>query len=318
MMNEIHNWIKELKENDHINCSYLVINVTKGITNNNSAYLNITLQDNTGTIEAKKWDATEADVEIFKIGAIVKVKADVINYRTGLQMKVLSGETLDVDSVDLTLYTMSAPLPLNELKERLDLYIDTIKDEELKLLVKEIINSVYDSFVIYPAAVRNHHEYTSGLLYHTISMAGLALNISSCYSSINYDLLMSGVLLHDVGKIIELTKPPIVKYSKEGRLIGHISIMHSMIRETAFRLKIDDEKRILLEHMILSHHGKLEYGSPVLPLTREALLLHMIDDMDAKMTIIDKAFANIEDGEFTPKLFPLDERCFYKPKFNKK
>ncbi len=317
-MNEVHNWIKELKENDHVNCAYLVINVTKGITNNNAAYLNITFQDSTGVIEAKKWDANESDIEVFKIGSIVKVKADVINYRTGLQMKVLSGEVLDVETVDLSLYTISSPVPLEELKNRLDVFIDSIKDEELNLFVKEIISSVYDSFVIYPAAVRNHHEYTSGLLYHTLSMATLALQISACYPSINYDLLMSGVLLHDVGKIIELTKPPIVKYSKEGRLIGHISIMHSLIRETAFKLKIDDEKRILLEHMILSHHGKHEYGSPVVPLTREALLLHMIDDMDAKMTIIDKAFANIEEGEFTSKIFPLDDRCFYKPKLTKK
>lgn len=316
-MSEIRNWIKELKENDRIYCSYLVTNVTKGVTNNNAAYLSITLQDNTGTIEAKKWDANEVDAETFKIGSIVLVKAEVINYRTGLQLKVLSGEVLDLDSIDLSIYTMSAPIPLDELKVKLEEYVDSIKDEEFHLLVKEIITPIYDLFTVYPAAVRNHHEYTSGLLYHTLSMAKLASSIASCYPSINYDLLMSGVLLHDVGKTIELTRPPIVKYSKEGRLIGHISIMHSIIRETAFKLGIEDEKRILLEHMILSHHGKHEYGSPVLPLTREALLLHMIDDMDAKMTIIDKAFANIEEGEFTPKLFPLDERCFYKPKFNK-
>ena len=316
-MTLIRSWIKELKENDRVYCEYLVTNVSKGVTNNNAAYLSITLQDNTGTIEAKKWDATEQDAEIFKIGNIVLVKADVINYRTGLQMKVLSGEVMDLDEVDLTLFTPSAPIPVEELKARLEKYIDSIKDPEFNLLVREIITPIYDLYTIYPAAVRNHHEYNSGLLYHTLSMAGIAEKISECYPSVNYDLLMSGVLLHDVGKTIELSRPPIVKYSKEGRLIGHISIMHSMIRETAFKLGIEDEKRILLEHMILSHHGKYEYGSPVLPLTREALLLNMIDDMDAKMTIIDKAFANIEEGEFTPKLFPLDERSFYKPKFNK-
>ena len=132
------------------------------------------------------------------------------------------------------------------------------------------------------------------------------------------DLLLSGVLLHDVGKIVELSGPIIAKYTKEGRLIGHISIMHSVIREKAKALGIDNEKRILLEHMILAHHGKQEFGSPVVPLTREALLLHMIDDMNAKMTIIDKALEPIEEGEFTPKIYPLEERCFYKPIRKKK
>ncbi len=317
-MNETnHKFIKNLKESEQINTSYLVTNVTRGVTNNNAAYLSVTMQDSSGTIEAKKWDANEKDIEIFKIGNIVLIKADVINYRTGLQLKILSGEALDINRIDISLYTISAPIPLDELKIKLQKYVDSIQDEELNMLVKEIITPIYDLYTIYPAAVRNHHEYTSGLLYHTLSMASIASAISGCYPEVNYDLLMCGVLLHDVGKTIELTRPPIVKYSKEGRLIGHISIMHSVIRETAFKLEIDEEKRVLLEHMILSHHGQYDYGSPVLPLTREALLLHMIDDMDAKMTIINKAFANIEEGEFTPKLFPLDERCFYKPKLKK-
>ncbi len=310
-------WINELKENEHICEAYLIVNVTRGVTNNNLPYLTITFQDKTGTIEGKKWDATDSDREIFVSGNVVSITADVINYRTGLQLKVISGQVLPNAEIDVSNYMMSAPVEKSELERRLRQYINSLEDPELHLLVESIINETYNDFVIYPAAVRNHHEYSSGLLYHTLSMAALADIIASYYTSVDRDLLIAGVLLHDIGKTVELSGPIIARYTKEGRLIGHISIMHSMIREKALELHISDETRILLEHMILSHHGKQEFGSPVLPLTREALLLHMIDDMDAKMTILDKAYANTEEGEFTPKLFPLEERCFYKPKSRK-
>lgn len=307
------NWIKELKENDHIRSTYLVINATRGVTNNNLPYMTVTFQDKTGTIEGKRWDASEEDKAVFQIGNVVEIEADVINYRVGLQLKIISARCIPHDEVDVSLYTISAPVEQQELERRLKHYVDSIQDSDLHLLVSTIIKQVYNDFITYPAAVRNHHEYTNGLLYHTLSMANLAEMIASYYPQVDRDMLISGVLLHDIGKTIELSGPMIAKYTKEGRLIGHISIMHSIVREQAEKLMISDEKRILLEHMILSHHGKQEFGSPVLPLTREALLLHMIDDMDAKMTILDKAFANIEEGEFTPKIFALDERCFYKP-----
>ncbi len=308
-------WINELMENEHISSPYLVSNVTKGMTNNNIPYLTIVFQDKTGTIEGKKWDATDNDREIFVAGNIVDITADVINYRTGLQLKVGSGQVI-IDGFEASDFVMSAPIEKSELEKQLAFYVDSIKDAELHLLVDSIVKDTYNDLVVYPAAVRNHHEYSSGLLFHTLSMAKLADAIASLYESVDRDLLIAGVLLHDIGKIIELSGPIIARYTKEGRLIGHISIMHSLIRSKATELKISDEKRILLEHMILSHHGKHEFGSPVLPSTREALLLHMIDDMDAKMTILDKALANIDEGEFTPKIFPLDDRCFYKPKKN--
>lgn len=312
------NWIKELKENDHIRSTYLVINVTRGVTNNNLPYMTITFQDKTGTIEGKRWDASEEDKTIFQPGNVVEIEADVINYRIGLQLKIISARRIPNEEVDVSLYTISAPVEQQELERRLKNYVDSIQDADLHLLVSTIIQKVYNEFVTYPAAVRNHHEYTNGLLYHTLSMANLAEMIASYYPQVDRDMLISGVLLHDIGKTIELSGPMIAKYTKEGRLIGHISIMHSIVRENAEKLMISDEKRILVEHMILAHHGKQEFGSPVLPLTREALLLHMIDDMDAKMTILDKAYASIEEGEFTPKIFALDERCFYKPLHHKK
>ena len=132
--------------------------------------------------------------------------------------------------------------------------------------------------------------------------------------NIDKDVLIAGVLLHDVGKVVELSGPIATKYTLEGKLLGHISIMASEIRRVARDLNITSEVPVLLEHMILSHHGSKEFGSPVLPLTREAVILHFVDDLDSKMNILDKAYADVEEGEFTQRIMPMDGRAFYKPK----
>lgn len=309
-------YINEFVEKDHINDCYLIVNCTKGTSNVGTPYLSITFQDKTGTMEGKKWDAKDGDADIFQVGNIVRIEAEIISYRTSLQAKIINGESVPQDNIDVANFTMSAPVSQEELVTKLNGFVESIKDDTCSKILSTIINEVYDDFIKYPAAVRNHHEYTNGLLYHTISMAELCESVCAHYPTVNRDLLMTGVILHDIGKTIELSGPIIPKYTLQGRLLGHISIMHAILRETCNRLNIDpkeDETGILLEHMILSHHGKQEFGSPVLPLTKEAVLLNMIDDMDAKMTIIDKALGTINEGEFTPKLFALDERCFYKP-----
>ena len=310
-------FINEFNEHDHLDDSYLVINSVKGTSNTGLQYLSITFQDKTGVIEGKKWEATDADAEIFQIGNIVRIEGEVLLYRNSLQIKVVRGEKIDQDNIDVSQFILSAPVPQDSLERSLKKYYESINNPTCKAILKSILNDVYQDFIKYPAAVRNHHEYANGLLHHTVSMANMADLVCSQYTNVDRDMLLTGVILHDIGKTIELSGPIIPKYTLEGRLIGHISIMQSMIRETCKKLQIDssiDETGLLLEHMILSHHGKYEFGSPILPLTREALLLNMIDDMDAKMNILDKALGQIKEGEFTPRLFPLDDRCFYKPK----
>ncbi|MCF0116988.1 MAG: HD domain-containing protein [Bacilli bacterium] len=306
-------YIKDLKEFDNVADAYLVINCVKGLSTNNMSYLSITLQDCTGQIEGKKWEAKPEDVETFAVGNIVYVQGEVLSYRNALQIKIASGSKMDAD-IDPKLYTLSAPIPQDKLEQKLLTYINSIKDGDCQAIVKHIVNKYYKDFVEYPAAVRNHHEYTNGLLFHTISMADLCEHVCECYPTLDRDMLLSGVLLHDIGKTIELSGPIIPKYTTEGKLLGHISIMSAIIKETVDELQLTSEVGLLLQHMILSHHGRQDYGSPVLPLTKEAVILNMIDDMDAKMTILDKVLKDVKEGEFSSKVFPLDERCFYKPK----
>lgn len=306
--------ICELKEGERINLDLLLINVSKGVSNAGAPYLSLSFQDKSGTIEGKKWDVSEAEINICKAGTVIGVSADVIDYRGNLQLKVIGLCEISQNQVDYTKFCLSSPIPQNELIRKLNSYISSIKNEDALKIVKYIIDNHYDAFISFPAAARNHHEFASGLLYHTVSMCDIAELLSSYYSNVNRDILMSGVILHDVGKTLELSGPIATKYTLEGKLIGHISIMVSEIREAGERLNIHSEIPVLLQHMILSHHGEKDFGSPVPPLTREAFLLHIIDDLDAKMIIIDKALANVEKGEFSQRIIAMDGRAFYNPK----
>ncbi|MGI6714018.1 MAG: 3'-5' exoribonuclease YhaM family protein [Bacilli bacterium] len=306
--------IEQFIENTRIESPLLVVNLTKGVTGNNQSYLTVTFQDKTGTIEGKKWDARPGDEELFAIGNFVLVEADVLNYRGNLQLKIISSTVLNPETIDITQFTISSPIPQKELEAKLKKYLSSFQDKEVSLIVNTLIQRHYDQFVTYPAAVRNHHEFANGLLYHTLAMADLGERIAELYPSINRDLLLGGIFLHDLGKTVELSGPVISKYTVEGRLIGHIPLAASEILQVGEELGITSEVPMLLTHMVLAHHGKLEFGSPVLPATREALALSMIDNFDSKMMMVDKALADIPEGEWTPRLWALDDSYFYQPK----
>lgn len=305
--------IKEFVENEKVKQSFLINNVTKGITTKGSAYFNVVLQDVSGTIEGKKWEIVAGDEEIFKIGNIVEIEGDVLEYKGGKQLKILSGRLCDNNEVDATMFVQSAPVSRTDLQKTLFEYIEKIEDVEIKLIVEEIIKNNYISFCSYPAASKNHHEYASGLLYHTVSMLKLGEAIANLYPSINKSLLFGGTILHDVGKTVELSGPIVPKYTTKGRLLGHISIVQAEIKKVSDKLAITSEVPMLLQHMVLSHHGEYEFGSPVLPMIREAEILNFIDNIDARMNIIDKVLDNIEEGEFSNRQFALEDRAFYKP-----
>ena len=190
----------------------------------------------------------------------------------------------------------------------------SIKDNDCKALLDYFIKKFGEQIYVSPAASSVHHEFSSGLLMHSVSLGEHADYFAKYYPDINRDLLITGALLHDFGKMIELEGPAVYHYSLEGKLLGHISIMCAELRMAAKELGISGETPLLLEHMVLSHHGQLEFGSPVLPLTKEALLLSMIDNLDSKMLVLDKAFSDVGEGEFTQKVYALDSRSFYKPK----
>ena len=304
--------ISEFTDHDRIEGQFLLGSVSKGVNTNGGSYFSVELRDASGQITAKKWDATLQDEEIFVTGNVISLIGETNRYKDALQLKILSAEVVPLDEIDVDRFVKAPPVSKNELIKKFNDYVNSIKNEDCQKLLKYMINKFDDKLYSYPAAVSIHHEYSSGLLMHSLSMADLASFLCPIYDC-DYDILITGCLLHDMGKIIELEGPIVYKYSLEGKLLGHISIMCAEIRKAADELKLTGEIPLLLEHMVLSHHGQQEFGSPVMPYTKEALLLSLIDNLDSKMVVVDKALQEVEPGNFSNKVFPLDNRAFYKP-----
>ena len=308
-------WIKDFVDGDHIVGQLLVTSSNKGTTDKGLSYLNITFQDKTGTIEAKKWDASESDLKLLAPGSVVMVDGLVNIYKGQPQLKVVGvGRIEDLSDIDMSNFARVSPIPLSELKSRLDIYLNSFKDKDVEKVTKAVIEHFYDRYVTFPGAVKVHHEFGSGIIHHSLFMADVADAIAKIYTQVDRDILVAGALLHDIGKTIEYENPIAPVQTAEGKLCGHVAIGYAEFKRVVDELDIKSEVPLLLEHMILSHHGSLEFGSPVMPSTREALLLSEIDMLDSRQMILDKALAAVNEGEFTPRLWMMDDTSFYKPK----
>ncbi|MFB3162874.1 3'-5' exoribonuclease YhaM [Neobacillus sp. 179-J 1A1 HS] len=298
---------------------YLLIkSATKGIASNGKPFLTLILQDQSGEIEAKLWDANEEDEKNYTAQSIVKIIGDIHNYRGKSQLKIRQIRRTGLsDSVKLEDFLETAPLSQEEMTSKLTQYIFDMKNPNIQRITRHLLKKHQKAFLEYPAATKNHHEFVSGLVYHVVSMLDLAKAIASLYPSLDKDLLYAGVILHDMGKVVELSGPISTTYTVEGNLLGHITIMVNEIGKAAEELGISGEEVLILKHLVLSHHGKAEWGSPKPPLIKEAEILHYIDNLDAKMNMLDRALERVKPGEFTERVFALDNRSFYKPIFHK-
>ncbi len=303
--------ISEFVSKMQVNGPMLVVACKSGVTNANAPYLSITFRDNTGTIEGKLWDVRDFQNEIVKPGRVIMVRGEVISYRNQLQLKVIEVQEMDNENIDMSEYVLTGPYSQAQLKAMIDEAIASLNNQDIFRIVSDIYRCYEKQIYSSAAAVRNHHEYYGGLATHVCGMLKLADMMIVNYPYLNRDLLIAGVLLHDIGKVIELSDGTVTEYTLEGKLIGHISIAQTIIKQTADKLAIDSEAVLLLRHMVLAHHGAHEFGSPVLPATIEAEALHYIDDIDAKMTMIEKELSAVGPKEFTQRNFALENRSFY-------
>lgn len=306
--------IIDLKDGLRIKDQFLIANVSKGTNVSGSPYYSVELRDASGTINGKKWEINSEDENIFVVGNVVLVDAETLKYKESLQLKIHTASLVAIDEIDVTKFVKTPPIPQEELVNRFNNYVNSIENEDCKKILNYFIEKYHEKIFTYPAGVSVHHEYMCGLLVHMTTMAKVADALVNIYDNVNRDMLITGVLLHDIGKTVEFEGPAVFHYSLEGKLIGHISIMVAEIREAAHVLGITSEVPLLLQHMVLSHHNEPEFGSPVPPLTKEAFLLTMIDNLDSKMMVIEKALDTVDEGEFTQKIFPLNGRMLYKPK----
>ncbi len=306
-------YIKNFEEGLRIDEFLLVAGVTKGVTNAGSTYLNVDLQDNSGNIDAKLWDAKDEDLTVVSPGKVIRVNGDVLMYRGTLQLRINSTKIVDETEYNVADYVKASPISEEVLRVEISEFVQAIENENLSVLVNTILADNDKDFYTYPAASRIHHEYVGGLATHVLGMLKIAKNLCDAHEYINRSLLYTGILLHDLGKTTELSGPVLTHYTNEGRLLGHISIMQADVFDYAKKLNIEKSEEVMLvRHMILSHHGQYEYGSPVLPMIPEAEFLTFIDNLDARVDMLDKAMKITDAGEFTSRIFSLENRSFYK------
>lgn len=298
---------------DHL----LIKDATKGVASNGKPFLTLILSDETGEIEAKLWDASQEDESTFIPEQIVKIEGEIIQFRGQLQLKIITIRVDQQAGLSATDFVKRAPITKENLLEKITESIFEMENPTIQRIVRAFVKKYQEDLLTYPAASKNHHEYVSGLAHHIVSMLALAKELHKQYPQLNKDLLYAGIILHDLGKLKELSGAVTTTYTLEGTLLGHIPIMVEEVGQMAKELKIEGEEVLILQHLILSHHGKAEWGSPKPPLVQEAEILHLIDLIDAKMNMLQKALDKVEPGEFTERLFAMDNRSFYKPTFLK-
>lgn len=307
--------IKDFSEGDRIRDVYLVKDVKNGTTVKGAPYLTVTLQDNTGMIDGKFWDVKEEDKNIIETGKLVMFSFEVLMYNKNLQLRINRCEKADMSKVNMNDYVIASSLSEEDRRRSVEEYVKSIQNPVYSALVKGMLDYVGEKYYTYPAASKIHHNWLGGLSEHSLSMTEMADMVCRHYPQLNRDLLISATLIHDVGKTAEMSGAVTTEYTLEGRLEGHISLANGWLTEVAEKLQLSDrEETVFLHHMILSHHGHYEFGSPVLPMLQEAEALSLIDNLDARMNTLKQALDATKPGAWTSKLFALENRQFYKPK----
>ena len=292
----------------------LLKNVDRRITKNGKDYLAIQFQDRSGIVRGNYWDVKPSESEIYKNGAVVLLHGKKELYHNTPQIKIISLELVtEGDNSNPELYVPKAPMSQDDLKAEFSKIVFEINNPDWNRVVRYLLKKYDNEFFTFPAAKSNHHAFERGLAYHTLSIVRLAQSVGKQYSQINMSLLLAGAILHDLGKTIELSGPVATTYTLPGNLIGHIVLVDEEIVQAAEKLKIDinSESMILLRHMILSHHGLNEYGSPVVPHILEAVVLHDLDEMDAQIQMVSEAVNKTEPGKFSERVFGMDNHNFF-------
>lgn len=286
-------------DNDIVTSFFVLSSLSVREKKQGGQYLALTLADKTGTMEARMWDEIADALAGCSEGCYVKVQGQVSKYQGRFQITLQKMRNAAESEIDPADYLPATRFDVDEMWAELRGYVSEFANADLRRLVfafldDEAIAAAYRSA---PAAKRLHHAWLGGLLEHVVTLVRVCRATAPFYPEVDPDLLMTGAILHDIGKTRELHWKNSFGYTVEGQLIGHINIAQGMLTEKVRELAPFPEKlRILVEHMILSHHGKYEFGSPKLPMTPEALLLNVLDDLEAKMQVLRNEFAAAEAG----------------------
>jgi len=311
---EAHVWIRDLTGNESVHGLYLAKSKRLGTTRRGDAYLSITLGDRTGDVEARVWEGAEDMDGLFSEGDVVEVTGRAGTYRNQIQLVLERvGRCGRVEDPDLFLET--TPRDVREMMGELRQLLSTVRNANLKAVVDRFLadRGFISLFKKAPAAKNFHHGYLGGLLEHTLSVCVLVDAVCPHYPELDRDLVLCGAFLHDVGKTREFVFNTHIEYSDEGRLLGHMVLGVSMLEEKLAEIKhFPKELSFRLKHIILSHHGAFDFGSPKRPKFLEAFVIHALDDLDAKLNGLGRFISlDRKEGAWT-EYNRLFERYFLK------
>jgi 3'-5' exoribonuclease len=303
-------FIKNLKRGQTVEATFLVREKALTKTKSGSPYLSLRLADRTGEIEGRIWENAPEIAALFEKNDFIKVRGEIDEFQGTLQLRILKVRKCDDAEILPDDFLPKSTREIQTMFAELQAIVSSIGHPALRRLLQAFWNDpeLADRFKRAPAAKAMHHVYLGGLLEHTLAVAQLAQMIGPRYSGINQDLLLAGALLHDIGKIAELSYDRAFDYTDPGRLLGHITLTVEMIDEKIRAIpEFPEGLAIQLKHMILSHHGEYAFGSPKRPKTLEALLLHHIDDLDAK---VNSFLAWIDKDKDSPSRWTSFHRLF--------
>ena len=295
-------YVKDIKEGEPVRDLFLVANKALLTSNAGKPYLSLQLRDRTGQVEGRVWDRAEEIGKRFERDDVVEVSGSAISYQGRIQFKVHDVRREEAGGRDLSECLPVTRKGIDPLWVELQRLIGGVRDADLKTLLAAVFpdppsTDVARRFRQAPGGKTMHHDYIGGLLEHTVSVAGICMKLSAHYEGVDADLLLAGAVLHDIGKVHELSYEGAFDYTDEGRLLGHLYMGAEYVDRVCASLPgFPPGKTMLVKHMILSHHGELEYGSPKRPKTLEAILLHFVENMDAKVSAFQDAVAEMREG----------------------
>ncbi len=294
---------------------WLIKTAEKKVNVKGAAYLDLILCDKKGEISGKLWDYNELAHGTYQAGDLVKIRGTVTQFNGNDQLRIdRMRKVNESDGVNIADFVPTAEYSGEMMLGQIMNVIASVKDEELKHLTFALVKDREEKILFWPAAFKLHHAIRGGLLYHTLSILKLCEGVCSIYPAVDRDLLMCGAIVHDLCKIDEFdisSAGLVTGYSVKGELLGHLVMGAVKIEEKARQLGIDSEKAMLLQHMVISHHGEPDFGAAVRPMFLEAEILSELDKLDATINEITSATADLKEGEFSQRMWALDNRKLY-------
>ncbi len=312
--------IVDFRTNEEITDFFIIKTIAVKLGSNKKQYLDLLLADSTGEVTAKKWDVSDAElpsINEIKEGDIVKIKAVVTQWNGLKQLRVMKiRRKVENDPIEMVDLIKAAPERAENMYQYIYDRADAMKDPDLKAICIKVLTENKERLMYYPAAQKNHHAQLAGLLYHVKRMLMNGERMCEVYTNLNADLVAAGVILHDMEKLNEIDSNELgisTGYSFEGQMLGHLVQGIKTIDKIAEEIEMPREKAIMLEHMILTHHYEPEFGSPKKPMFPEAEILHYLDIIDARMFDMEDSLKGVLPGEFSERVWTLDNRKIYKP-----